>query len=312
MSRLGFLISRAATALGVIVATTALTHLSLRLLRPDAFPEDDRPLPLALLDFLRTVFLQFDLGQAGSMSDRPVTEVMAQGLPADLSLLAGGIAAGVMGGVAAGTLCAARPRTLAARVVEVLVALALVAPVFWVGLMSILLFAPGVGGPLSLPFFSEPGSYEPLTSDPLAWLGSLVVPWIVLGLPLAGLTARMMRSSMAEVLDSEFLRTASAKGLSERRVLHRHALPAAATPVATIVGIYGAAVASNALLVEQVFGLPGILRGTLRASAIGDFELLQGLVIVSAALVVIGTFAADAIAGWLDPRVRDYASRGPR
>jgi peptide/nickel transport system permease protein len=184
-----------------------------------------------------------------------------------------------------------------------------VAPVFWIGLMAILLFAPGVGGPLAVPLFSEPGTYEPLTSDPVAWLRSLLVPWIVLGIPLAGLTARMMRSSMAEVLESEFLRTARAKGLSEPRVLRRHAFPAAAGPVATVVGIYGATTASNALLVEQVFGIPGILRGTLRAAAIGDFELLQGLVIVSTALVVLGTFVADVVAGWLDPRVRSAGSR---
>jgi peptide/nickel transport system permease protein len=304
MSRLGFLISRALAALVVIVATTALTHVCLRLLRPDVFPGDDRPLPLALADFLRRVFLELDLGRAGSISNRPVTEVMAEGLPADVSLLVGGILFGVVAGVAAGTLCAARPRTLAARVVEALVALALVAPVFWLGLMGILLFAPGLGGPLSVPLFSEPGTYEPLTSDPIAWVRALWAPWIVLGMPLAGLTARMMRASTAEVLDAEYLRTARAKGLSEFRVLRRHALPAAAAPVATIVGIYGATTASNALLVEQVFGIPGILRGTLRASAVGDFELLQGLVIVSAALVVFGTFVADVVVGWLDPRVR--------
>jgi peptide/nickel transport system permease protein len=304
MSRLGFVISRAMTALVVIVGTTALTHVCLRLLRPDVFPADDRPLPLALADFLRRVFLELDLGRAGSISNRPVTEVMAEGLPADVSLLVGGILFGVVAGVAAGTLCAARPRTLAARVVEALVALALVAPVFWLGLMGILLFAPGLGGPLSVPLFSEPGTYEPLTSDPIAWVRALWAPWIVLGMPLAGLTARMMRASTAEVLDAEYLRTARAKGLSEFRVLRRHALPAAAAPVATIVGIYGATTASNALLVEQVFGIPGILRGTLRASAVGDFELLQGLVIVSAALVVFGTFVADVVVGWLDPRVR--------
>jgi peptide/nickel transport system permease protein len=312
MSRLGFILARAATALGVVVATTALTHVALRVLRPDAFPEDDQALPVALAKFLRDVFLELDLGRAGSASNRPVTELMAQGLPADVALLAGGIAVGVLAGLAVGTLCAARPGTLATRALELLVALALVAPVFWVALMGILLFAPGVGGPLASPLFSEPGTYEPLTSDPIAWLRSLVVPWVVLGLPLAGLTARMTRASMTDVLESDFLRTATAKGLPERRVLRRHALPAAAAPVATIVGIYGASTASNALLVEQVFGVPGVLRETLRASAVGDFQLLQGLVIVSAALVVLGTFVADVVAGWLDPRVRDYASRRPR
>jgi len=111
-------------------------------------------------------------------------------------------------------------------------------------------------------------------------------------------------SSTREVLQDDYLRTARAKGLREATVLRRHAVPAAAAPVATLVGIYMATVASNALLVEQVFGIPGALRMTLRATQSGDFVLLQGLVVVTTALVILGTFVADLVAAWLDPRVR--------
>jgi len=299
-----FIVGRGLAALVVVVVTTALTHAMLRILRPDVFRGDGRALPGAVVDFLGSVFLRFDLGRAPSESNLPVRQVILQGLPADVALLAGGIVLGALAGVAGGIVCAARPRTLAARTVEVLAAVALIAPVYWIGLMLILLFAPGVGAPLALPVFSEPGSYEPLTADPVAWLRALAVPWLVLAVPVAGLCCRMMRGAMAEVLDADYLRTATAKGLGERAVLRRHAFPAAAAPVATVVGVYFATTASNALLVEQVFGLPGVLRLTLRAAAIGDFELLQGLVIVTAALVVLGTLLADLAAGLLDPRIR--------
>ena len=304
MPRLRYLLSRAAAALVVVVATTALTHAMLRLLRPDVFRGDEGPLVPSVLEFLGDVFLERDLGLAPSESNLPVVQVIVQGLPADVSLLAGAIALGVIGGATGGIVAASRPRTLVARAIETAMAFALIAPVYWVGLMLILVFAPGVGGPLEFAAFSEPGTYQPLTRDPVAWLRSLLVPWIVLALPIAALVMRMMRGSMAEVLDAEYLRTARAKGISERAVLRRHALPAAASPVATVVGIYFATFASNALLVEQVFGVPGALRLTLRAAAIGDFQLLQGLVVVTAALVVLGTFLADAAAGFLDPRVR--------
>src|SRR5439155_5160566 len=115
---------------------------------------------------------------------------------------------------------------------------------YWVGLMLILGFGKGFGL-VPIPFF-ETNIYVPFSQDPLTWLRSLIVPWLVLGAPLAALCLRMTRASMFEVLDEDFLRTATAKGLPHRVVLRRHALPAASSPVFTLVGTQMATLFTNA------------------------------------------------------------------
>jgi peptide/nickel transport system permease protein len=114
----------------------------------------------------------------------------------------------------------------------------------------------------------------------------------------------MTQSSMREVLDADYLRTATAKGLRRRTVVRRHALPPSATPVVTLVGANMAILVTNVVLVEQIFAVPGVFALTRRATEVGDFPVLQGIVVVAALLVVCGTFLADAVTAWLDPRVR--------
>ena len=110
------------------------------------------------------------------------------------------------------------------------------APVYWVGAMTVVFFHPQVGEIARLPI-SKPNTYQPLTHDPLAWLQSLWLPWIILGLPLAAITMRMMRASLAETFDEDFVRTARGKGLTPGRVMRRHAIPAASAPVISLVGV---------------------------------------------------------------------------
>jgi peptide/nickel transport system permease protein len=210
-----------------------------------------------------------------------------------------GVAAGVTGGV----VCARRPRSAAAWLLRVLALLALCAPVYWVGLLALLLFGSGVGVLVPL-FIVETGNYEPLTQDPLAWLRSLLVPWLVTGAPLAAICLRMTAATLRDVADEDFLRTALGKGLSERTVIVRHALPVSVAPTLSVAGAYVPLLVGNALLVEQVFNIPGVFRVTTDAISQGDFELLQGLVITGAILVVLGNLAADLLLARLDPRVR--------
>jgi peptide/nickel transport system permease protein len=115
---------------------------------------------------------------------------------------------------------------------------------------------------------------------------------------------RLTLASMLEVGDAEFIRTAIGKGLSQRRVALRHALPAAAAPTISFAGAYTPLLVGNALLVEQVFNIPGVFRYTPGAISNGDFPLLQGMIIVSAVLVVLGNLVADLVLARLDPRVR--------
>ena len=151
-----------------------------------------------------------------------------------------------------------------------------------------------------------PTDYTPFAESPLKWAGSLLAPWIVLGLPVAGTCLRMMRASMGEVLAEDYLRTAMAKGLRRRTVLRRHAAPSALAPVVSLTGVTMPLVITNLVLIEQVFSVPGVFTGMRRGIAAGDFDLLFGLTAVAAGLVAVSSLATDVVLAWLDPRVRAH------
>jgi peptide/nickel transport system permease protein len=205
--------------------------------------------------------------------------------------------------MAGGAYCAQRPRSARARLLGMFAMLALCAPVYWVALVVILLFGHGIGTVVGIPFI-DTGNYRSFGESPIGWFGSLLVPWMITGLPLAAICMRLTLASMLEVGDQEFIRTALGKGLSQRRVALRHALPAAAAPTISFAGAYTPLLVGNALLVEQVFNIPGVFRYTPGAVSNGDFPLLQGMIIVSAVLVVFGNLIADLVLARLDPRVR--------
>jgi peptide/nickel transport system permease protein len=297
-----FVARRLAAAVLIAVIVGAITFVMLRVLRPESF-DDPRPLATQTLDFLWGAFTQLDLGRSRQPPFRPVSELVRDGLPADLSLFLGALVVGAGAGIAGGVFCSRRPGSVRARALRMLALLALCAPVYWVALVSLLLFGSGVGVIAQLGIF-DTGNYEPLTRDPIAWLQSLVVPWAIAGAPLAAICLRMTDATMRDLGDEDFVRTARGKGLSERRVAYGHALPAAVSPTLAVTGAYVPLLVGNALLVEQVFNIPGVFRETTGAISNGDFPLLQGLVIVGAFLVVVGNLAADLVLGRLDPRVR--------
>jgi peptide/nickel transport system permease protein len=297
-----FILTRLLSVAGVVFGVAVITGLMLHVLRPEAWEGDPRSLPEELVDYLRGVFLHYDFGVGWDRQGRPVAETINQGLPADISLLAGGLVVGTVAGMAGGAVCAMRPRTLTARVLDALAAFFLCAPVYWVGLMLILTFGEGFGL-IPIPFFRT-NIYEPISQDPGAWLQALIVPWLVLGAPLAALCLRMTRAAMTDVLHEDYLRTALAKGLSSSAVARRHALPAASSPVLTLVGVNMATLVTNVVLVEHAFSIPGLFQGLTEAMEDGNFPLLQGMTIVTAALVVVTNLVIDVIHGWIDPRVR--------
>ncbi len=304
-----FLVRKLIAALAVIAGASALTFVTFRVLKPESF-DDGRPLPLALLSFLERVLLHFDLGRSRMPGHREVSDMVLEALPADVSLLAGALVIGTVAGLAGGAVCAIRPRSALSRSLDALAAVAVCAPVYWVGLMSLFVFAPDIGS-IPLPFLGGQGAYRPLSEDPVRWLRGLLLPWIVLALPLAGMCLRMMRVSMQDALRQDYTRTALAKGLRWPTVVRRHAVPAGAPPVISLAGVTMATVVGNAILVEQTFNIPGVLRLSTRAmgrvedAGIVDFELLQGIVITGALLVVTANLVADTLLGWLDPRIRE-------
>lgn len=297
-----FIVRRAASLIAVVVLVTAATWVVIHVLRPEKFPDDPRPLLVQLAGYLERVFLHLDLGRSWAGSQRPVAELLGRGLPADLWLLGGGIAFGVGAGVAGGAVCAARPNSAVARVLEALAVLFLCTPVYVVGLTLLLLFGAGLA--LVDVGVTIPTAYVPFGESPARWFGSLLAPWIVLGLPLAGLCLRTLRGEMREVLGEDCLRTAVGKGLSRRRVVGRHAVPLAAAPTLSASTAAIPIVVTNVVLVEHVFSVPGAFQDLTDAMATANFPLLLGMTIVVAALVALGSLVLDVALAWLDPRVR--------
>jgi peptide/nickel transport system permease protein len=296
------LAGRLAGVAGVVVGVTALTWLAMRVLRPAWFAGDPRPVPAQLADYLRRDFLHFDLGRTFQPPQDRVADVIRRGLPADLSLLAGGTAFGVVAGTIAGTYCAARRHTALARALEGAAAFFIFAPLYVLGVGLILLFGSDIA--LVDVGVHIPRAYVAFGDSPARWAGSLFVPWILVGLPLAALLLRLTRTSVSAVLGEDFVRTASAKGLDERTVLRRHVVRAAAAPVMSTTGMTVNLTITNVVLIEAVFGIPGVFGRMRDAIGFGDFPMLMGITIVGAALIALGNLLADLALARLDPRVR--------
>jgi peptide/nickel transport system permease protein len=262
-----------------------------------------------LWEYLQATFLRADIGGDGFQGAtfrraEGALEVIADGFPVDAFLLGGGLVLGVLGGVAGGLVVGMRPRSWAARGITATTAILLASPVYWLGFMVLVLFAPQTGRILEVPFVSAVGSYQPLSEDPLQFLQSMWIPWLVVAAPLAAAATRMCAGQLAEVMGEEYLRTARAKGLPERRVLRRHALPAASAPVIALVGVNVNLMITNIALMESAFNLPGSFRYIERALVDRDVDLAQGMVLEATFLIVLANFVADGVQAWLDPRIR--------
>src|SRR4051794_29000258 len=303
---LPFFIARRLVAVVLIaVAASSVTFLTLHGLFPETF-SDTHPLLIELWLFLERTFLHFDLGESSSRPLGEVSYLIGRGLAADASLIFGGLAAGFAMGVLAGTLAARRPRSVLARTLDVLGLIALCTPVYVLAMAVILLFAPSIGAPVPIGIF-EPQMYTPITDDPIQWVRGLIVPWIIIGLPLAAVNMRLTRADLQEVLDEDYVRTAIAKGLPPWVVMTRHMLPVAIPPAVSLTGAYVPLLIGNALLIERVYEIPGAFKLIPSAIDVGNYPIIQGLVIVSAVFVVVCNGVADIVLAALDPRVRESA-----
>jgi peptide/nickel transport system permease protein len=296
-----FLARRMVALLAVVVMVTVVTWICIHGLRPEAFAYDERSTPAQLWDYLTSAFLHFELGNSWQNNRPPVAGMLREGLPADLWLLAGGMAFGLLAGLSAGAYVGSRPRAPLARATESVSMMFLCAPVYVVGLSVLLLFGAGIAV-TGIGFI--PVKYVPFAESPLRWLGSMIVPWIVVGLPLAAVCERMMNSSMREVLHEEFVRTALSKGITNRRMLRKHAVPAAAAPVLTLAGVSVPVMVTNMVLVELTFSIPGVFQGFRSSMDNEDYPVIMGIVIAAAVLVALGSLLVDLALAWLDPKIR--------
>lgn len=232
-----------------------------------------------------------------SYQDRlPVTSSIAEAFPKTLSLALGGAAIFLPLGVLLGTLAARRRGEATDRLlVGTSITLSSI-PYFLVALLAYLYFII-IWGLLPSP------DYTPLTENPLAWAGGLIVPWVVLGLFNSTAYARFSRGSMVESLSEDYVRTARAKGLRERTVVVRHGLRAAIVPILTIFGLDFASLLAGTVLTEQIFGIQGLGRLALASIAPKDFPTISATVLVAAFIVVTANLVVDILYSVIDPRV---------
>jgi len=260
----------------------------------------DKPLLTQFWLYMKGIFLHFDLGFS-YYSNAPVKELIFDRLPATLSLVLGGAVVWVVTGLGVGIISARRAGSRLDRA-SMGTALVLVsAPEYWLGLLALFFFASDIG---KFPIFPGAGSYVPLTEDPAKWFTSLILPWLVVAAGTAAIYARLIRGSLLETMGEDYIRTARAKGLSERRVVLRHGLRSAINPIVTVLGIDIAVLLGSAVLVETVFDIPGIGRLNYVAITHSDYPIIQGTVLLAALFIVVANIVVDIIYAFLDPRVR--------
>jgi peptide/nickel transport system permease protein len=260
----------------------------------------DKPILTQFWIYMKGIFLHFDLGYS-YYSTAPVKTLILDRLSATVSLVLGGAVVWLSSGLAVGIISARKPRSRLDRF-SMGGALVLVsAPEYWLGLLVLFAFASDIG---KVKIFPGSGSYVGLTSDPVKWFTSLILPWLVVAASNAAVYARLMRSSLIETMSEDYIRTARAKGLSERRVVLRHGARGAINPILTILGLDIGVLLGSAILVETVFDIPGIGRLNYDAITHSDFPIVQGTVLIAALFIVVANIVVDIAYAYLDPRVR--------
>lgn len=230
-----------------------------------------------------------------------VTHIIGQALPITLSVVVGGAIIWIVLGVFNGIVSAARPRSVLDRGLTVFSLVFYSMPTFLLGLLFLyfVYFRLTLAGWAVFP----PGGYVPL-SDPLAWLQHMVLPWFTLALVSAATYTRLTRASMLDVLGEDYIRTARSKGMGEGRLLLRHALRAALTPVVSQFGIDVGTLLGGVVVTETVFSLPGLGKTAIDAINQQDLPVIIGIVLFASAAVVVANVVVDVLYAVLDPRVR--------
>jgi peptide/nickel transport system permease protein len=255
----------------------------------------DRPVLIQYRDWLFRA-LRGDFGRSYFL-ERPVTQAVWERLPVTFSLAFLAIGLTILIAVPLGIISAVRRNSLTDNATMVFSVAGISIPDFWLGFMLILLFSVQLG------WFPTSG-YRPLSSGFLTWIQYLILPVLTISLAQMALLARMTRASMVEVLDKDYVRTAKAKGLSQRVVVLRHALRNALVTVITVIGLSFAIVLGGAVIVETVFALPGVGLLVVSAAVRRDFPVIQGVVIYLSVLYLVVNLLVDVTYAWVNPRIR--------
>jgi peptide/nickel transport system permease protein len=255
----------------------------------------DLPLHVQFFRWLGAV-AHGDLG-ASMLSGQSVTEIIAQRIPITLTLAISATVFSIAISIPLGIVSAVRPGSRLDRTAAIFSTLGIAVPNFVIAIVLILVFGVFLR---ILPI----GGFVNLLSDPIEWLKHLVLPTLALGTVYLALLSRMVQVSVAEIVSLDYVRTARAKGLSTRVVLVRHVLRGALLPVITTIAINFAYLLGGAIIIEQIFFLPGLGRLVVDAATQRDYTVVQGVMIVTSLVFLLSSLVADILFAYLDPRIR--------
>lgn len=261
----------------------------------------DEPLYLQYLHWVGSL-LRGDLGN-DYYNGVPVNTTVAAGAPVTLSLILGAAVLWIGYGVLSGVISAVRSRSLLDRSVTAAALFFYSMPTFVLGFSLLWIFAYKLSSVTT--FFPFHG-YVAITANPGQWFEYLILPWLTLAMVTAASYTRLTRGSMLEVMGEDYIRTARSKGMSELRVIMRHELRSALTPVVTLAGLDIGTAIGGTIITEVLFGLPGLGWTTVQAITNQDLPVIMGIVIIAAAFVVVANLIVDILYAVLDPRVRLY------
>ena len=259
----------------------------------------DRPLALQYLVWVRGL-LRGDLGQS-LWTNRPAAQDIAARFPVTLTLSLSSIVISLLVAIPVGILAAVRQDTAGDYTARSLAIGALAIPNFWLATLIVVIpsfyfnWAPSIG------------NFTVFGGDPVRYLGQFFLPAVCLGITQAGVILRMTRGMMLEVLRQDYVRTASAKGLGSRHVVLRHALRNAMIPIVTVIGTQMPFYFGGSIVMEHIFGLPGLGSFVLEAISRRDYPVIQAVNLFVALLVIVSNLAVDLSYGVLDPRLRQHA-----
>ncbi|MFD2054712.1 ABC transporter permease [Mesorhizobium calcicola] len=264
----------------------------------------DRPLPVQYALMMERLFISRDLTSFVNRGQKVVPTVL-EAIPITLSLVFGAAVLWVLGGLIVGVVAGATRGTWLDRTLMILSLIGVSIPVFWLGEVANLI-TQSRWHDSWLFSWVPPLGYIPFTEDPWGWFKALVIPWFTLATLYIGLYGRVLRASIIETVQEDFIRTARAKGIGERRVLLHHGLRTSLVAFVTMFGLdFGALVGGGALLTEVVFGLQGVGKLTYGALQTLDLPMILATVIYASFFVVTANFIVDVAFVFIDPRVRD-------
>ena len=301
-----YIIKRLVEAIGVCLVISMIsffllflnTDPALLLLPPEAEMEDiavfkkqmglDRPIIVQYVDFLGKVILHGDFGDS-FVAKIPAIDLITGRLPATVKLALASLLFINLVALPVGVIAAIRRYSVMDNIATFVALVGQAMPLYWFGIMLIIIFGVWLG-------------WLPISgSDTLL---HLILPAITLGSWILPVNMRLVRSGMLEVLNQDYIRTARAKGLAERKVLIKHAFKNAAIPVVTVSGMQFGALLGGAVVTETVFAWPGLGRLAVDSIRMGDYPVVQAIVVIFAVCIIVANLLADIVAAFIDPRIR--------